>query len=177
MTCNTFRAQLAELIGGELDPARHAAAVEHLKTCPDCRAHAGGLEAAAEAVQATLLSHEEALRQTAGLTAPHAVRGEYGEVAAPPSYGISRSYSRTPWLTRLVRYAAMIMVAFAAGFMYGSRQLPEADLPVPIVVDPAMGIPVQPTVNPVYVWRFAQASKDYPDSSTLSRSLLSLASQ
>ncbi len=157
MNCRTFREQLADLVAGELDSPQRAAAHEHMQTCEQCRELARGLEAAAAVVEADVVSLEEAERQTAALTPPkpHGVR---------PAI-VRRRYPR---LSTIVRYAAVILLAFASGYSARGWRADE-DVSEALAVDGAS------RVSGELVDRYTKATEQFPNSSALSRSLLALA--
>jgi anti-sigma factor RsiW len=157
MNCRTFREQLADLVAGELDSSQRAAAHEHMRTCAQCRELARGLEAAAAVVEADVVSPEEAERQTAGLALPkpHGVR---------PAV-VRRRYPRLP---TILRYAAVILLAFAGG--YSARGWRASEIASPPPPDDRAS-----PVGRELAQRYAMAMEQFPNSSALSRSLLALA--
>lgn len=157
MNCRTFREQLADLVAGELDSQQRAAAHEHMQTCEQCRELARGLEAAAAVVEADVVSPEEAERQTAALAPPkpHGMR---------PAI-VRRRYPR---LSTIVRYAAVILLAFAGG--YSARGWRADEIASPLPPDDRAS-----PVSSELAQRYAIATEQFPDSSALSRSLLALA--
>ena len=157
MNCRTFREQLADLVAGELDSPQRAAAHEHMQTCEQCRELARGLEAAAAVVEADVVSLEEAERQTAALTPPK-------PDGVRPAI-VRRRYAR---LSTIVRYAAVILLAFASG--YSARGWRAGEVASPLPPDDR----ASPVISE-FAQRYAVATEQFPDSSTLSRSLLALA--
>jgi anti-sigma factor RsiW len=166
MNCREFREQLAEFIGGELDAEQHAAAQSHMQSCQECRERARGLEAAAAALEAGLVSPGEAERRTAALTPPHAARP-------------AAASGRVLRVSTVLRYAAIIMLAFAGGYLVrgwragdgaaGQQLAQTGQTVVPPVIDAVPGVSRE--LADLYV----RAAQKFPDSSTFSRSLLMLA--
>lgn len=154
MNCRTFREQLADLVAGELDSPQRAAAHEHIQACEQCRELARGLEAAAAIVEADVLSPAEAERHTAAL--------------APPAPAAPDSAVRRYRLTPLMRYAAVILLAFICGYLARDWRTGEA-ASVPPADDGSS------LVSDELAQRYAIATEQFPDSSTLSRSLLAIA--
>ena len=163
MNDEKFRELLADYIAGELDQRQAAAFRAELEADPERRKLANELQAVAAALEANLLSEEEAEQRTASLQleAAGVIRApSAGEPAA--RYGPPR---RLP-LRSALRYAAVIALAFGAGFIVRGWQSES----------PAMTSPPPPmAINERYVASFAQATQSYPRSSTFTRSLLVLA--
>jgi hypothetical protein len=154
MNCRTFREKLADLVAGELDSPQRDAAHEHMQTCEQCRELARDLEAAAAIVEADLLPREEAERRTAAL--------------APPAPGAPDSVVWRYRLPAIVRYAAVILLAFICGYLArGWRTGEVASLPPPDERSSLMSSEL--------AQRYAMAAEQFPDSSTLSRALLAIA--
>lgn len=154
-----FRELLANYIAGELDPQQAADFRAALQADEQRRKLVQELQAAAAVLEAGTISQEEAERRTAML-------------ALDPSHaGVLSPHGRRPERKRLfavLRYAAVILVAFGAGFL--ARAWPAVDRTEP--TRPA----VQATpINEVYVASFTKASESFPHASTFSRSLLALA--
>ena len=169
MNCRTFREQLADLVAGELDLPQRAAAHEHMQTCEQCRELARGLETAATVVEAGVVSLDEAERQTAALTPPAPVASN---VPVRRLAGVSDSAPdsavRRYRLSAIVRYAAVILLAFASG--YSARGWRAGEV--------ASSLPPDDRASPVsseFAQRYAIATEQFPDSSTFSHSLVALA--
>lgn len=156
MNCETFREILADFLAdflaGELDQAQHTAAREHVDACAECREQTRGLQAAAAAVESTIPTVEEAERRTASLTLP--------AIPAPAH--------RTLRLAPILRYAAVVLLAFGAGYLSRGGSGPS---------DPAAGDKTgDPGVlNPQFVQGLERAASRYPASSGFSKALLALA--
>ncbi|MBU0638208.1 MAG: zf-HC2 domain-containing protein [Planctomycetes bacterium] len=158
MNCAMFRERLADYIGGELEPEQHAVFATHVSECPTCRAEVRALQAAAAVLDAGVLSREEAAERTATLAPPVAVAARVPRLARRPRM-----------IYAALRYAAVVALAFGAG--YGARgwRVTPVESP-PVVV-------VERQINPRLVHRLEQAAKRFPRSTSLSWSLLCLASE
>ena len=150
-----FRELLADYVAGELDSENAAELRAELARDPRRRALAKELQAAAAALEADLPSLEEAEQRTATLTLP----------------AVGRAASTKPrWLHALLRYAAVIALAFGAGFLARDWQQPR-DVPPPQAAPR-----IEPdVVNARYAAGFARAAREFPQSELFSRSLLMLA--
>lgn len=161
MNCEAFRDQLADFVGGELDPDRHAAAAEHLEQCDACRELARGLQGAAAALEANVVSPETAAKRTADLT----IRMPESESAVRPTPGYAR-------VTRILRYAAVVMLAFGAGYVLRGWQA------APVFPPPAENLEiVGESINPALAKRIERVSRQYPEASTLTQGLICLAAK
>lgn len=158
------RELLADYIAGELDERQAAAFRAELEANPERRRLAQELEAAAAALGANVVSCEEAERRTEALQL-----GDATLRAPSASEGAMRSIRpRHHRLGAILRYAAVIVVAFGAGFFV--RGWPSGDRQ-PVARPPTPSTPI----NERYVANFLEATQSFPGSSSFSRWLLTLA--
>jgi len=159
MTEERFRELLADYLAGELDEQQAAAFRAELAASAERRRLANELQAAAAALESNVLSENEARQRTEDLKLeppPPLKRPHAGEA--------TRRYQR---LYAVLRYAAVVALAFGAGFLVRGWQSgsPEAtSAPSPVT-----------EINERYVANFAEATQSFPQSSTFTRSLLMLA--
>lgn len=164
MTDEEFRDLLAEYIAGELDEQRAAAFRAELEANEQRRKLAEELQAAAAALEVNLVSEEQAEQRTAGLKLETAaIRGPdaVSETARP----VVLRYAR---IRAVLRYAAVVVVAFSAGFL--ARGWSSADQQVAARTE----APAAP-INERYIDKFVEATQSFPESSSFARSLLALA--
>lgn len=160
MTEERFRELLADYLAGELDEQQAAAFRAELKANAERRKLADELQAAAAALEANVLSDDEARRRTEDL-----------QLSVAPSRKRPRPVERTAGHQRLfavLRYAAIIVLAFGAGFLARGRQseTPETS---------GASLAQTTEINDRYVANFVRATQSFPESSSFSRSLLMLA--
>ena len=164
-----FRAMLADYLGGELDEQQVAAFRAELEANPERRKLADELQAAAAALEANVLSREEAERSTASLELD--VATDKGMTLRVPSTGerpAGATHRRHYRLHAALRYAAVIVMAFGVGFL-ARGWLPANQEGAPPTA------PAPTSINERYAARFVRATQSFPKSSTFSRSLLALA--
>lgn len=164
MNDEEFQELLADYIAGELDEQRAAAFRAELESNAERRRLARQLQAAAAALEANVLSDEDAQSRTASLSLQEIAARAGG--GAPPR--VSRAVRFKHYrLGVVLRYAAVIVLAFGAGFVVrGWRS--EAREPSPQVVSSA-------NVNEGYAASYRRATQAFPQSTSFSRSLLILA--
>jgi anti-sigma factor RsiW len=159
MTEERFRELLVDYLAGELDEQRAAEFRAELAASAERRRLASELQAAAAALEANVLSDDEAGQRTERLEleTPLLADGQHTAERAP----------RYRVLFAALRYAAVVALAFGAGFLVRGWQSgsPEAT-PTP---------PPPTEFNERYVASFAEATQSFPQSSTFTRSLLMLA--
>jgi anti-sigma factor RsiW len=159
MNDEEFRELLADYVAGELDEERAAVFRAELEANEERRRLARELQAAAAALEANVVSQEEAERRTAALE----LRG-----AAFSAAGSTRRGGGQRRLPAVLRYAAVIVLAFGAGFLargWQSESSAQAPPPLAQTVE----------INERYVTDFVKFTQSFPKSSTFSRSLLALA--
>lgn len=178
MNCGELQERLADLIGGELDRPTREAAQAHLAGCAACRDRARALGEAAAAFETGIPASEAAIRATAGMELPVS-RGQATIVRLPRS---------ATGMMSLLRYAAVILLAFSGGYWAATTRLPATGG----VATSAMPSPSlrESTASPIVsanrrstslaadgrvVEQFAAAARAYPKSNTLTWSLLSIA--
>ncbi len=112
MNCSDFESLLAEALGHELDPADQAAIEVHLSECGRCRQEYDASCAALDRVR--------------DLPAPPRVSiyREGPRLVIGPAHSPAKRARRTT--AALLRYAAVILLAFAAGYAYRSPARPQA---------------------------------------------------
>ena len=160
MNDEQFRELLADYLAGELDEQRAAELRAELEANAERRKLAHELQAAAAALEANTIRPEEAERRTGGLA-----------LAGVASAGAARESRRPLRRTRLqsaLRYAAVIVLAFGAGFVVRGWRLESTPIARP---SPPSTFPL----NEHYVANFARATQAFPESPAFSRSLLMLA--
>jgi anti-sigma factor RsiW len=164
MNDEKFEELLADYLAGELDEQQAAVFRAELESNEQRRKRAQEFQAAAAALEANLLSDEEARRRTESLSLRDiAERGAGGapELSSRPTrFGYHR-------LKAVLRYAAVIVLAFGAGFVVRGWRSDAPELSPPI----ATAAPV----NERYVDDYLRVTQAFPDSSGFSRSLLMLA--
>ncbi|MBI5863189.1 MAG: zf-HC2 domain-containing protein [Planctomycetes bacterium] len=157
MNCRELENNLAEYLAGELSPADHASARQHVQACPTCAARVVELQTAAAVLESGDVSAADADRATAGLPLP----------ARPQSAPILLSRARMAH--SVFRYAAVILIAFGAGYWMRGTAPPK---------NPPSLTPTQqaPSATPtLIVARYEAASQAYPNAPSLSRTLLAFA--
>jgi transposase len=143
MTCNEFRNHLADHLGGEAAAGAEQALRRHAETCGECRDELAGLELALATLEQSRLTRAQAEQR----------------VSQTP-----RAISLAP---ALLRYAAVIALAFGGGYAVRGMRSPAAT-PAPAHVAPA----VQPAE---LASRYVAASSAYPRASSLTHALLAIA--
>jgi hypothetical protein len=117
MNCERFESLLADALGDELSAPNRPAFEEHLRTCEHCRGEYD--------------SSSSALSAMRSLPAPSIVSVDVGGSDGVP-------FSRVAWTTKkrvtlrwsaALRYAATIVIAFAAGYFYRADQKSSATTP------------------------------------------------
>lgn len=171
MTCEDVNSLAADYLGGELSPSLRSEVDAHLVDCAACRSELAGLATAAHALHATTVSPAEAERRVASLAVPASSPVSVGPShrAAPP---LARSRGAAAWWVAPLRYAAVIALAFTAGFVARGTLRPQTDRPLHSArVEGASPV----AVNDALVRQFREVSSDFPRTSTFGRSLLALA--
>ena len=159
MDCEQFTDRLADFLGQELSAEQHEAAQQHLRSCERCRELARGLQAAAAATESNVPTVEEAAQQTDTLRLP-----------TSPGMHAARRRRAPSYLLTVIRYAAVIAIAFGGGYLYrGVGAIPPGE------VGAATAGPDE--LFPYIERRVAQIDKQFPGTSELSRKLLLLAKQ
>jgi anti-sigma-K factor RskA len=165
MNDEEFQELLADYVAGELDEQQAAAFRAELESDAQRRQIAQQLQAAAAALEANVPSDEDAQSRTELLNLQDiATRGAGGapEQISPP---IRFRYYR---LRAVLRYAAVIVLAFGAGFVARGWRSDVQEPSTPPVV-------ITPTVNEGYAASYRRVAQAFPQSSSFSRSLLVLA--
>jgi hypothetical protein len=158
-----FQKRLAEYIAGELDQQAAAAFRVELEHDEQRRKLADELQAAAAALETNTLSDEEARRRTDSLTFAELQARSAGAGWASHPAGAGHS-----GLKAVLRYAAVIILAFGAGFLARGWQFESRQRP------PALAA-VSESFNQGYAASYRQVEEAFPESSSFSRSLLMLA--
>lgn len=142
--------RLADYLSGELDERQSADFERRLAEDPRLDREARELRAAAAAVGMHAVDLDEAEARTRGATLP---RG----LAPAPRSG--------RWISAL-RYAAVILIAFGAGFWLRGRAAPlrAQHAPAP-----------RPSIETQLIEQYARAGRENPNSSSFSRALLAVA--
>ena len=114
MNCEQFENLLADALGDELSPTNRRAFEEHVRGCEACRHEYESASAALTAMRSLAAPSSEAKGMDPSV--------EAGSVYAVPT---SMYQFRPPWLP-LLRYAAAIGIAFAAGYLFrAERSFPQ----------------------------------------------------
>ncbi|MFO0837653.1 MAG: zf-HC2 domain-containing protein [Phycisphaerae bacterium] len=160
MNCDQFRESLAEFVGGELPASQRAQADEHCASCANCREIANGLMRAQAAVAETQLDAPEAAIRAARIPLPR---------RAP-----SPAATQYRLVMGLLRYAAVIVAAFGAGYWSGFARDggTSAGHEPPRVGEVAA---VAPAIEARFAANYRRAATAYPQSSSLGLALMSLA--
>ncbi len=116
MNCEQFENLLADALGDELSAANRPAFEEHLQACERCRREYESTSAALSAMRALTAPPVAALNERAD-----------GNLRADQAENGARRFS-VPW-PALMRYAAAILIAFAAGYLYRQEPTPSATTP------------------------------------------------
>lgn len=165
MNDERFQQLLADYVAGELDPADAGEFHAALRTDPARRKLAREMQAAAAALEVHLVTHEQAAAATES-TAPPAVRVD--TLRPRRAAGVLRA-------APLLRYAAVVLIAFWAGLAVGTRSGSGA----PADEGGASGAyarnvaPVE--ISPALAAKFTDVSRAHPGASGLSHALLALA--
>ena len=160
-----FQDLLADYVAGELDEQQAAAFRAELESNAKRRQLAQQLQAAAAALEANVPSDEDAQSRTESLNlqdiATRAAAGAPEQISGPIQF-------RYHHLKTFLRYAAVIVLAFGAGFVIGGWRSDVREPSTPPVV-------ITPTVNEGYAASYRRVAQAFPQSSSFSRSLLVLA--
>ena len=199
MNCREFENCKAEYLAGELSADAFEAAGGHVESCAECRAEIAGLQAAAAVFEAGRLGESEAreLAGTSGTMRSGAepmmpIAGlaahERGDLHVEARLGDPPGTTRTPvrrisirrGAPALLRYAAVVALAFGAGYwMRGPGVSRSAASPIATGKNPdsALSDPLTDDrpVNPAFVKGYRRATEEYPSASSFSKSLLALA--
>lgn len=152
-TCADVEAQLAELLGGELDVPGRARIEAHMARCDACRDRVARLQGARNLVTAASGDAAIAGRATGGLVLP----------TAP----IKPRFRPARWLAA----AAVLGLMFAAGFAAGRGSRAGA---APGPSAPLVG--TAPAADrPAFAERYAEAAREFPRSGSMAWALTSLA--
>lgn len=158
MTHEEFERLLADELGGEIEPADAARLAQALQADPR-RAE----------IAAQLYATRDAL--AAGVPSPQRSETRLSHTAAPWSAPAPRRL-RLP--TAVLRYAAAIALAFGAGFWSAGYAPRPSDKPTTGPGRPLV-VPEWPSSTSGLADRYARATRSYPNASSLSHALLSLA--
>lgn len=165
MNDEKFQELLADYLAGELDEQQAAAFRAELESNEQRRRLAHQLQAAAAALEANVLSDEEAQRRAEPLSLQDIATRGVGGAPEHASRPIPFRYHR---LRAVLRYAAVIVLAFGAGFMARGWRSDTREPPPPPVVS-------SPSINERYVAGYQRVAQAFPQSSSFARSLLVLA--
>lgn len=154
MNCDQIRERLADYLGGELDEPQRSDFDAHVAECAPCREYVHGLRESVAAVEALRLPQAVALTRAAAIPVP--------SVARHPRV----------FLAAILRYAAVILTAFAAGyFSRGSAENP----PNTVDAKPQPMIAAGESIHPEIAQNYQRVATQHPGASTLGLSLLSIA--
>jgi anti-sigma factor RsiW len=158
-----FQELLADYLAGELDEHRAAAFRAELESNEERRKLAHELQAAAAALEVNALSDEESQRRVEALRFEdlHARAAHAAQSSRPIRAG-------HPRLSAVLRYAAVIALAFGAGFVVRGWRSEARESPASPVVSSS-------SINERYVTGYQRVSQAFPRSSSFTRSLLVLA--
>lgn len=162
MNCQQFDQQLPDFLGGELSAQHSVDCAEHIATCAACRTRVGGLQD----VQALLQS------ATAGAERFPANAVTVRSQSSPAS----RAANVRP-LIAILRYAAVIAIAFLAGFATrgpGPRSQSATIVKGSGPETPAINV-VDPVANPRLQREYREITSAHPEASSFGRTLLLLA--
>lgn len=151
MRCNEVEALLAELISGEISTDGAAGVQQHLRSCAACDRELQSLRQASELLQAGKLPSEIAHQRAAQISLefaerPSVVGGRYAGALA------------------MLKYAAVIIVSFGAGYLLRPSQSVEKTQPAETN-----------EAAPVIAQRYEAANRTYPKAAAMSKGLLALA--
>lgn len=160
MTQGEFEKLLPDFLAGELDAGGVAAVEAYLRTAPDQAALVAELAALQQEVRRGAPSVADAALQTRSLHAP----------SGP---------LRTGWrIAVALRYAAVVLIAFGAGYwMRGGAAIAPPGAP-PDARQPTVDRVVQASdgaVNPRVAKNFQRAASTYPQANSLAWAALSIA--
>lgn len=165
MNDEKFQELLAGYLAGELDEQQAAALRAELDSNEQRRKLAHELQAAAAALEANVLSDQETRRRTESLSLQDMQMRGAGRVPEQTSRPIRYKYGR---LKAVLRYAAVIVLAFGAGFVVRGWQFEARELSPPQVVTPA-------PINQSYLDEYRRVMQAFPEASPFTRSLLVMA--
>lgn len=158
-----FQELLADYLAGELDEREASRFQAELEASPERRKLAHELQAAAAALEAHIPSQEEAQRRVGSLAFDDLqIRAREAARRARP---IRLRYQRSK---AVLRYAAVIVLAFGAGFVVRGWPSAHRESPAPPV---ATALPI----NAGYLDEYRRVTQAFPEASSFSRSLLMLA--
>ena len=156
MNCTYFHKVLADYIAGELAPERHADAQRHAAECRACADELAGLQSAAAVLDSGRLGHTNVVQATDSLLLPTAPRVTTD--AGPRHYGIPI------W----ARYAAVMVVAFAGGYLFRDNSTVRRPTE-PHNVSNAVSSPA------AFIERYNSLAHERPNAPSFTRSLLAVA--
>jgi hypothetical protein len=175
MNRDEFEQKLAEYLGNELDPAERVAFEQELMGAwrGADRADPAGGESPREVVNA-LLAARERIREN--LVYPEAAEDRAAHISLPR--GSPSAAARRRRLVRVattaLRYAAVFLIAFGAGYLVHGRAVPSSVAAAPVAnVEHAGSPPLG--VSPRLAENFERVTRSYPQLSTFERSLITLA--
>jgi hypothetical protein len=189
MNAERFEELLAGLLGDELTPAERIELDEALAADRARAARARELQATVAALRAAVPSGALARAVTRAMPTPSVAEAPIGSAISDPAPLTARRVapaqrsSARRWPLALLRYAAIIALAFGAGhWVRGWQDQPHAPAPAPgnpaVVVAPPAADPLAPGAagwNPALVERWTVVARQYPQASEFSRALLALA--
>ena len=171
MNDERFESLLADYLTGELSPADEPEFRAELERNEQRRNLARSLQATAAALEADVPDLDEAEERSAAVPFDRIVLKHLSS-RKPRSTGIARVGGAA------LRYAAVILLAFAAG--YSARQWQGAEaapppVPTPVPLRVASAAPAQ--INDEYIANYARAARKFPQATSFSRALLAVASR
>jgi anti-sigma factor RsiW len=179
MTPEEFHEKLPEYLAGELSESEERRVRAFLEANPSEQSRVEALLAALDAVRQTVPPPDEAEQRVSELPIPAALigRGATRQAAARAAAGRLRLVSVA------LRYAAVILLAFASGYWARGRQggelagTPPQGETTQIVVRLTEAGPLAGPLSPRLAERLERAVRDYPQGQTLTWALLSLAAR
>ena len=174
MNDERFESLLADYLAGELSPADEAEFRTELDRDEQRRKLAQSLQAAAAALEADVPDLEQADERSADVLFDRIVLRHLAERQRQPQ---PMRVARLG--TSLLRYAAVIMLAFATGYLVRGWSRTELEgQPSPTPTPPAHTAgAVAPQINDEYIANYARASRTFPQATSFSRALLAVASR
>jgi len=161
-----FNNLLALYLAGELDDVQTAEFHAAIQMDARRRRLFNEMQSAADALEASVISDEEALEGVESLSLQQVYKAALEQQAPAKTRG---SGFRLWGVALRVGYAAAIVIAFGMGYFVRGWNLPESES-----ARPSVQLNIQDSLDERIIEHYLEVSKNYPHSSSFSRTLLAL---